>query len=305
MKSTRSRTCHRAILVAFLLSAVVDCGGKTNIPDTGGETGGTASTFHTYVNGGATATDGTSTTTSTKGGAPATSTSWRDTYGGAAPGSSTYVRGGSSAKGGSSASSSSTRGGSSGSSGSAPNGGSHAGSTTRPQAGSAGVAIPTSHRPTAASCVGVNSPPEPTNIRDPQDSQCSSHADCTAGVNGKCVNGIGMAYSFYSCVYDKCSTDADCDPGKICYCTPTSAAKCLSVGNCQVDADCGGGPYSYCSPSMSWDCGGYRPIDGYHCHTASDTCLDDADCTGTDYCNFDVYEARWKCTARDTTCVIG
>lgn len=164
---------------------------------------------------------------------------------------------------------------------------------------------PSVHRATAQSCVGVNAPPEPTSIREAEISSCVKHADCTDGVNGKCINGIGMAAAYYHCVYDQCATDADCDPGKICYCTASAAARCLSVGNCRTDADCGSGPYSYCSPSMSWDCGGHRPIDGYHCHTPSDTCMDDSDCTGSDYCNFDAYENRFRCTPTDTSCVIG
>jgi hypothetical protein len=165
---------------------------------------------------------------------------------------------------------------------------------------------PEAHRPNALSCVGVYSPPEPPITVDPVNSNCARHADCTEGVNGRCVtSNVGRAGGVYYCEYDHCATDADCDPGKICYCTASISARCLNVGNCQTDADCGGGSYSYCSPSMSWDCGGYRPIDGYHCHTASDTCLDDSDCSGMDYCNFDVYSGTWKCTATNNTCVIG
>jgi hypothetical protein len=163
---------------------------------------------------------------------------------------------------------------------------------------------PESHRPQALTCVGVYSPAEPPS--DALNARCTRHADCTEGANGKCAaSGVGMGGGIYSCNYDQCATDADCDPGKICYCTVSSSARCLTVGNCQTDADCGGGSHSYCSPSMGWDCGGYRPIDGYHCHTAADTCLDDADCSGTDYCNFDVYDGSWKCTATNTSCIIG
>ncbi len=166
--------------------------------------------------------------------------------------------------------------------------------------------VPTAHRAQALSCVGVFAPPEPPSTLVASSSGCKKHADCTLGANGRCAaSGVGMAGGYYSCNYDQCETDADCDPGKICYCTASGSARCFTVGNCQTDADCGGGSYSYCSPSMGWDCGGYRPIDGYHCHTALDSCLDDADCTGSDYCNFDVYLGRWKCTATDNTCVIG
>jgi hypothetical protein len=152
----------------------------------------------------------------------------------------------------------------------------------------------------------VNNPPEPATITTlPASGSCKSHADCTLGTNGKCVNGIGSAYRYFSCVYDQCGTDADCDPDKVCYCTSNSSARCLSVGNCRIDADCGGGPYSYCSPSTGWDCGGYHTIDSYHCHTPKDSCLDDSDCTGGTYCNFDDYSGAWKCVAPNRTCVIG
>ncbi len=192
-------------------------------------------------------------------------------------------------------------GGLSGSAGSGANGGSVV------QGGATVVAprTPTTHRSVALSCVGVNSPPEPSFISTAMPGTCKLHSDCTAGANGKCVSGVGMMGATYNCVYDQCATDADCGSGMVCYCTATSAARCLAIGNCRIDADCGGGNYSYCSPSMSWVCGGYRPIDGYHCHTPADSCLDDTECTGTDYCNFDVYEARWKCTATNTSCIIG
>jgi hypothetical protein len=206
-----------------------------------------------------------------------------------------------------------------------PAGGSSSGTTTQPSGGTSATSstssagggatqvtaipprVPTVHRAQALTCVGVFSPPDPSisGADDPLEPQCRKHADCTDGANGKCVNGIGMGYRFYSCTYDRCEADADCDAGKICYCSQSTAARCLAIGNCRTDADCGNGPYSYCSPSMSWDCGGYRPVDGFHCHTPSDTCMDDSDCAGTSYCNFDVYQARWKCTETDTTCVIG
>ena len=165
--------------------------------------------------------------------------------------------------------------------------------------------VPSVHRDTSASCVGVHSPSEPSASRNVSMSTCAVHADCTAAVNGRCVAGMGMGWASYSCVYDLCATDEDCPVSKVCYCTSTSAARCLSVGNCRTDGDCGGGPFSYCSPSTGFDCGGYRPIDGYHCHTAKDSCLDDSDCAGGEFCNFDVYENRWKCTAGSVTCVIG
>jgi hypothetical protein len=160
---------------------------------------------------------------------------------------------------------------------------------------------PVAHRPEAQSCQGAYAPAEPY---DPQYGECKKHADCTDGTNGKCVNGIGAAWQRYFCVYDLCATDGDCDPGKVCYCE-SGSARCLSLGNCRTDADCGGGATGYCSPSSGWDCGGYHTIDSYYCHTPKDTCIENTDCTGRDYCSYDVLDGRWKCTSPNMTCVIG
>ena len=169
----------------------------------------------------------------------------------------------------------------------------------------ASTRAPASHRAKALSCVGVNSPPEPVQNEYGDYTRCARHEDCTEGENGKCISGLGRAGMMYFCVYDECASDADCDPGMVCHCDESTAARCFSIGNCQTDADCGAGEYGYCSPSMSSDCGGYRPLDGYHCHTGADSCIDDSDCTGTDYCNYSEYDDRWKCTPTDQGCVIG
>lgn len=187
-------------------------------------------------------------------------------------------------------------------------------SSTSPEVGGAGqggstfvtttfTRSPADHRPVASSCVGVHAPPEPVFLTYTTGS-CTRHADCTAGTNGKCINGIGSAYNHYFCVYDDCATDADCDAGSVCYCTASTSARCLSTGNCLVDGNCGGSN-RYCSPSMGMDCDGYHSVDGYYCHTSTDSCIDDSDCTGTDYCNYDVYKGRWQCTPINTQCAIG
>jgi hypothetical protein len=166
--------------------------------------------------------------------------------------------------------------------------------------------VPAVHRAEALSCIGVFSPPEPPSTLIAASNACTKHADCTEGANGKCAaSGVGMGGGYYYCNYDQCATDADCGTGRICYCTASDAAGCLSVGNCLTDADCGGGSYSYCSPSMGWDCGGYHSIDGFHCHTPNDTCIDDTDCTGANYCNYDVYQGKWQCMAINNGCAIG
>jgi hypothetical protein len=164
--------------------------------------------------------------------------------------------------------------------------------------------VPASHRAVASSCVGVNSPPEPVSV--PEFSSCTQHADCTAGVNGKCVtSGIGTGPWTYYCAYDQCATDADCALGMVCYCSQTTSARCLYIGNCQIDADCGNSGYGYCSPSASWECSVSPYVDGYHCHTAADTCLDDSDCTAPNYCTFDEYTGAWHCMTPGSLCAIG
>jgi len=166
-----------------------------------------------------------------------------------------------------------------------------------------GTRVPAIHRTQAQSCDGVNAPLEPTNLS--ASTQCSKHAECTDGVNGKCITGIGMMGRIASCTYDLCATDADCDPGKVCYCTASTAARCLMVGNCQIDSDWSSTGNSYCSPSMGSDCGGVHSVDSYYCHTAADTCLDNTDCDGSAYCNYSIYNGRWECTSINNSCAIG
>jgi hypothetical protein len=180
-------------------------------------------------------------------------------------------------------------------------GGSHTGGTISPIA----PRVPAFHRAEAASCVGVHSPSEPNPAYVSSEGLCMHHADCTQGVNGRCVSGIGYAANRYYCVYDTCATDADCDVGKVCHCDASTPARCLSVGDCRVDADCGSGSRSYCSPSMGADCSGSHTVDSYRCHTEADSCIDDSDCTGGDYCDFNDYSGRWVCTAKNMTCAIG
>lgn len=161
---------------------------------------------------------------------------------------------------------------------------------------------PALYRETPQSCQGVHNPPEPTGLAG-SGSTCLQHADCTKGLNGKCVTGAGYMYGRGYCAYDTCQTDSDCDPGRVCYCTASTAARCLYTGNCQSDADCGTG--NYCSPAVGEDCGGHHSVNGYHCHTSKDTCIDNADCSGNNYCNFNVYKNLWECSAPNMQCAVG
>jgi hypothetical protein len=69
-------------------------------------------------------------------------------------------------------------------------------------------------------------------------------------------------------------------------------SKCVS-GNCHIDANCG--PGGYCSPSYGTQgCGG---LAGYYCHTPTDQCIDDTDCTDGGYsvCAYSSATNRWEC----------
>lgn len=116
--------------------------------------------------------------------------------------------------------------------------------------------------------------------------------------------GSGSGRIYY-CTHDECATDADCDPGKVCFCGDGNAPACFSLGNCRTDADCGGGASSFCSPAYGFDCGGHHQYSAYYCHTPKDTCIDDGDCTGKEYCDYDVIDGRWECKAPNMTCAIG
>lgn len=149
--------------------------------------------------------------------------------------------------------------------------------------------VPVNHRPAPITC--DNERPEGATGDDPN-ADCNSDADCTEGANGRCVFGrIGLY-----CSYDECFEDSGCDG--VCECGGESVASvnhCV-IGNCAVDADCENG---YCSPSFG-SCGDYFGVVAYYCHTAKDECLDDAECTGTEfgdgYCAFDPSVGKWACS---------
>jgi hypothetical protein len=133
----------------------------------------------------------------------------------------------------------------------------------------------------------VNVPtPEPPFVN------CRSHDDCTAGMNGRCLETrVG-----FECTYDECFDDADCST--VCQCEGGFAGDhniCSSTGNCLTDADCG--PGNWCSPSLS-DCGMYTGPAGWFCHTQEDECIDDSDCGNgwPWYCRYEQAVGRWTCS---------
>ena len=142
---------------------------------------------------------------------------------------------------------------------------------------------------------------------------CSSDSECAAGVNGRCFPPKVPGWAG-GCSYDECFNDSSCGLRTPCVCrtssTDNSANICDVGGNCAVDADCG--PGGYCSPSME-SCTSTNPDitpeasngpNPYYCHTASDICINDSDCSPPDttippaitVCAYSAQNARWECT---------
>jgi hypothetical protein len=164
--------------------------------------------------------------------------------------------------------------------------------------------VPQRHRAAAVACSTARPAgtcQTSTNVPD-AGSSCRKDADCAAGANGRCSNGGRLPTC--QCSYDTCTTDADCaQAGGPCQCRPDTAAiiapmstatnVCLG-GDCRVDKDCGAG--GYCSPTLG-SCGNYGGVVGYYCHTAKDTCTDDADCVAGD-CRYDATTTKaWACAS--------
>ena len=149
---------------------------------------------------------------------------------------------------------------------------------------------PEEHRPETAMCEKERELPEETTQLG---GSCSSHADCTAGENGRCMYA-GSRRRNNRCIYDACFSDADC-PNTACICSGSDLRgnRCMK-GNCATNADCG--ENGYCSPSMG-SCGNYRGVVAYYCHTCEDECTNDSDCGGSSgYCAYDETAERWMCS---------
>jgi hypothetical protein len=153
--------------------------------------------------------------------------------------------------------------------------------------------IPAEHRAVGEECDKPTEIPEP-NVGDfLAPSNCSVHADCTEGIDGRCIY-YGGEPGRLLCAYDVCFKDSDCGEG-VCECLGGYYPNTCRSGNCQVDADCG--PDGYCSPSNVGCSGTY-----YYCHTPEDECVDDTECSetgGACYYNQDV--GKWICG--DGTCM--
>ena len=157
--------------------------------------------------------------------------------------------------------------------------------------------VPKNHRAAAAAC----SPTRPAALGPGQDagayaandpSACRSDADCTQGVNGRCLGGRAG----YRCSYDACMNDAECKDHAVCQCDDGIGSNSCVTGTCRVDADCGAG--GFCSPSQG-SCGSYFGVALYACHQAADECTDDEDCNpkNGETCRFEATVGHWKCSS--------
>jgi hypothetical protein len=157
--------------------------------------------------------------------------------------------------------------------------------------------VPLNHRPSDAQCAtsapaGNCSVP----VNSFGDAGCLNDNDCTAGTNGRCLNGHGGP-AICSCTADTCIQDSACAGGQTCACHGSpytfGQGNTCTQGNCRVDADCGQG--GYCSPSVSaTSCG---VLVGYYCHTGADLCTDDGDCGSQSgqVCVRSSAPSRWEC----------
>ena len=172
-----------------------------------------------------------------------------------------------------------------------------------------GAKVPAVHRATAC-CPSQRGPgpsqqPYPPGIASalaPDAGGCTSDSDCKDGANGRCFPFEGLVGPG-GCSYDECFADSTCGSKTPCICRGTSTDNLANVcdpgGNCAVDSDCG--PGGFCSPS--WEsCSGPT----YECHTALDTCIDDADCPDVGAgascptvarCAYSLQAQHWACTS--------
>ncbi len=157
-----------------------------------------------------------------------------------------------------------------------------------------GARAPIEHRAVSSACPTVRLASSCTTFPG----SCSTDAECTMGVNGRCSN---TRREGCACTYDRCTTDSDCATGGPCACRQgvmiyPGANTCLA-GNCRTDSDCGG--CGYCSPSFG-SCGDYAGVVAYYCHTPTDECTDDADCRASGtvgaYCAYEPTVGRWRCS---------
>lgn len=164
---------------------------------------------------------------------------------------------------------------------------SNGGTASNASAGSSGglSAVPTNHRPNDVTCPQERGPGSASVV-----DECSQDAECTQGINGRCIspNVVGP-FGGSRCSYDQCFSDADCPANQPCKCRESAALNlpniCIAGGNCRIDSDCG--LDGFCSPSLFYidssidatsSSGSGFATFGYFCHTSKDRCRNDSDC---------------------------
>lgn len=176
-----------------------------------------------------------------------------------------------------------------------------AGNSSPPDAQAGGACgsrrVPKEHRPRAEVCPserGSSAPFDMTGCTSRTGITCTKDADCSAGLNGRCLAHNEPCDT--ACSYDECLTDSDC-AGAPCLCRSSAADtvknQCLPGSNCKTDSDCGS--CGYCSADaepVGLDC--RVESVSYVCHTARDQCADDDDCDGG-FCAYDGRLAAWVC----------
>lgn len=179
--------------------------------------------------------------------------------------------------------------------------------TTVPPTTPPNCKAPALHRASATACDDVR-PSNPVSTQDGPEILCTTHAECTAGKNGRC---LGNSHDGWRCTYDACLSDTQCGGSSVCECEGGFRSDhnvCLK-SECQLDSDCKGasaacGAIGFCSPSLG-SCGHYAKAVGYFCHTPKDECTDDTDCAGNGqfgqkpYCSFDSAVGHWKCSTQE------
>jgi hypothetical protein len=161
-----------------------------------------------------------------------------------------------------------------------------------------GGRVPVNHRTSDAQCQTMPAAGDCAGSLPDSSPACVTDSQCTSGTNGRCVVGGGGPVHDCSCTYDACTHDTDCGVGETCAChgstyTGDSGNQCV-IANCRVDSDCGAG--GYCSPSSTLGLCGFS-VAGYYCHTAADTCIDDADCSSMSFggCVYSTSAGHWAC----------
>lgn len=124
---------------------------------------------------------------------------------------------------------------------------------------------------------------------NPGEGGCCQSLDCTESTaNPHCVHGPlfycgGAKLNVNECVYDACSTDADCTAHAHSVCVPSRAwgepsNYCTPDGDCTYDQDCTSRNGGKCVPFFN-PCG--PRIEGFFCTYADSLCASDADCSAT------------------------